>query len=105
MSNFLNVDRKTLYRYRRQMGNLEVRSCDISDEDLDQIISDSIRDTPNAGEVYIMGQLRAQNLRIPRRRLRERLNILDPIGRGTRRRTALKRREYKVKSPNSLWYL
>ncbi|CAH0560413.1 unnamed protein product [Brassicogethes aeneus] len=61
--------------------------------------------TPNAGEVYIMGSLKSRNLDIPRWRVRQQINILDPVGRALTRRTAIKRRIYKVKGANYLWHI
>ena len=79
------------------------RFTDITDNELERIIRPIVACMPNAGETYIKGSLRSRGINIPRRRLREQLNIIDPIGRELRKRKPIKRRVYNVKGPNHLW--
>ena len=79
------------------------RFTDITDNELERIIRPIVACMPNAGETYIKGSLRSRGINIPRRRLREQLNIIDPIGRELRKRKSIKRRVYNVKGPNHLW--
>lgn len=69
ISNALNVSTKTLFRHRQRL-QLEDSHLLMSDEALDNIIRQLLRNTPNAGEVYIAGGLRSLNVYIPRKRLR-----------------------------------
>lgn len=50
-----------------------------------------------------MGALKAREISIPRARLRQRLCVVDGVGRAQRERIALKRRIYNVRGPNHLW--
>lgn len=102
ISQALNISRRTLYRLRHSLAIIEPQSV-LCDEELDIIINDILTITPNIGEVYLIGALRARNVKIPRWRVRERLLLLDPIGRVLRKRKTIKRRIYKVKGSNYLW--
>jgi hypothetical protein len=72
---------------------------------LDAIIRDTLAQTSNIGETYIIGGIRSRMIYAPRWRIRERLNIVDPLGRALRRRSEIRRRVYEVKGPNSLWHI
>ena len=53
----------------------------------------------------IEGELRAEGIRVQRRRLRESVKRVDPVGRRLRRINGIKRRIYSVHSPLSLWHM
>ena len=99
----LGISERTLYRKRLELGIDMNRFTDINDNELERIIRPIVASMPNAGETYIKGSLRSRGINIPRRRLREQLNIIDPIGRELRKRKPIKRRVYNVKRPNHLW--
>ena len=104
----LHISERTLYRRRQEYGILENYS-DISDSDLDSIIMNILSNTPNAGEKLIdklvIGSLRSRNIHLQRWRIRERLNVLDPVGRAVRRSNAIHRRTYNVRGANHLWHI
>lgn len=75
----------------------------ISDNRLCRAIVDILNITPNAGEVYVVGSLRARGLIVSRNRVRGHLQMIDPVRRILRRRQAIQRRRYKVKGANYLW--
>ena len=58
---------------------------------------------PGAGETYVLGALRAQQVFVQRNRVREALQVVDPVSRAVRQTTAVIRRQYRVPGPNSLW--
>ena len=101
----LGIRERTLYRKRMELGIDMNRFTDITDNELERIICPIVACMPNVGETYIKGSLRSRGINIPRRRLREQLNIIviDPIGRELRKRKPIKRRVYNVKGPNHLW--
>lgn len=100
----LGINERTLLRRRAEFNMLENFS-DISDEDLDNHISEILRVTPFAGESLIKGSLLGRGLFVPRQRVRERLSLADAIGRPIRRRTAIRRRAYNVAAANDLWHM
>lgn len=99
----LGVSERTLYRRRAQLGMDMNKFSNITDVVLEGEIRTVLSRTPNAGETYVKGSLRSRGIKIPRWRLRNHLNVIDPIGRELRRRKPIKRRKYNVKKPNHLW--
>lgn len=74
----LGVNRATIYR-RRQIFGINTDQAyafsDISDNDLDALLTLILNNSPNAGETYVQGSLRSRGLRIQRWRVRERLQV------------------------------
>ncbi|KAL3973532.1 proto-oncogene serine/threonine-protein kinase Pim-1 [Sarotherodon galilaeus] len=77
----------------------------ISNVDLDHLITEILTHTPGSGESYISGSLRGRGIRVQRWRVRERLRIVDPVGRALRGRRAIQRRVYNVTVPNQVWHV
>ena len=110
VSRQLGVSSKTLLRRRTEYG-IEVSSnagprvtySNISHHDLCNQVQDILDILPEAGETMVIGALRSRNIHIQRRRIREAINEVDPLGRALRRTVAVVRRVYNVPSPNSLW--
>ncbi|XP_071961094.1 uncharacterized protein [Antedon mediterranea] len=98
----LHVSAKTLRRHRSHLGIPDDPYTTISDEDLDQNIVDILYLAPQSGETYVIGGLRGRRIFVPRARIRERLNIIDPVGRALRWRSTIVRRTYNVTVPNQL---
>lgn len=106
ISRMLSVNIRTLYNYRSQLGLVDYGSFTaISNEDLDHVIADILNQTPGSGETYVTGSLRGRGIRVQRWRIRERLRVIDPVGRALRRRRAIQRRVYNVSAPNEVWYV
>lgn len=102
ISNILNVSTRTLFRHRMRLNFIEPKT-NVSDEQLHAVITDILSLTPNSGERYVVGGVRARGLDVPRWRIRNQLHALDPLGRLARRRSLIIRRVYKVKGANYLW--
>lgn len=62
-----------------------------------------MRSSPSAGEVLLMGHLRAMNVHVRRWRLRQ--SIQRVAGAEACRHQAIFRRTYSVPGPNSLWHV
>lgn len=106
ISRMLSVNIRTLYNHRTQLGLVDYGSfINISNDDLDRLITEVLRQTPGSGETYITGSLRGRGIRVQRWRVRERLRIVDPVGRALRGRRAIQRRVYNVSVPNQVWYV
>ncbi|XP_054593353.2 uncharacterized protein [Nothobranchius furzeri] len=106
ISRMLSVNIRTLFNHRTQLGLVDYGSfTNISNEDLDHLINEVIRQTPGSGETYITGSLRGRGVRVQRWRVRERLRIIDPVGRSLRSRRTIQRRVYDVSVPNQLWHI
>ncbi|XP_013888677.1 uncharacterized protein LOC106536054 [Austrofundulus limnaeus] len=106
ISRMLSVNIRTLYNHRTQLGLVDYGSfINISNEALDSVISEILHQTPGSGETYITGSLRGRGIRVQRWRVRERLRIIDPVGRAFRGRRTIQRRVYNVSVPNHVWHV
>ena len=106
----MGVSAKTLQRRRFEVGLImsdRVGSrrtyTNISDEELQTTIRDVLQILPNAGETYLIGACRQRNIHVQRQRLRDAINVVDPVSRALPRSISIIRRTYSVPSPNSLW--
>ena len=99
------VSKRTIER-RLHFYHLSTRNYTvIADADLDREVQKLSISFPRCGVKMTDGRLRSQGILIQRERIRESLKRVDPVGSKLRRRMALHRREYHVKSPNALWHL
>jgi len=106
----LGVSSKTLLRRRTEYGievspntGPRVTYSNITHHDLCNQVQEILDILPEAGETMVIGALRTRNINVQRRRIREAINEVDPVGRALRRTVAVVRRVYNVPSPNSLW--
>eukprot|EP00111_Clytia_hemisphaerica_P013704 TCONS_00040304-protein len=108
----LGVSYRTLLRRRSEHGidisqvrGPRVTYTVISHEDLCSQIQEILQILPDAGETMVIGALRSRDIFVQRRRIRDAINDVDPVGRALRRTISVVRRVYNVASPNSLWHI
>ena len=77
----------------------------VTDSELEEIVQDIRRFTPNIGERRLLGVLRSRGYRVQRRRVCECLRRVDPLGTALRWRPVIYRRKYSVPTPNALWHI
>uniref|UniRef100_A0A8C6VTM3 Integrase catalytic domain-containing protein n=1 Tax=Nothobranchius furzeri TaxID=105023 RepID=A0A8C6VTM3_NOTFU len=104
-ASLLSVSRQTFYILLKDHNIPASKYVSISDEQLDTIISQIKTGHPNIGEVMLMGHLRSRDIVVQRRRLRESLHRVDPVGIQSRRRSSVVRRVYSVPHPNFIWHI
>ena len=104
------VSYKTLLRRRHQYSMTvnntsgpRITYSDISNSKLCEVVSEVLQIMPNAGETYVIGALRNRGIHVQRWRIRETINVVDPVSRALRRCRAVIRRTYNVPCPNALW--
>ena len=78
---------------------------DIDAELLDIVVQDIHRQFPNWGEKSVRGHLNSLGVRVQRWRVRESLRRVCPSAVKDRFQLAIRRREYRVPYPNSLWHI
>ncbi len=109
ISEMLGVSRKTVSRRIRQFGLLEEvpRYTEISNENIDAIVSEIYHEFPNCGIRRMKGFLHAKGMRIQWERVRASLWRVDPEGilLRTMQLNLVQRRHYSVAGPLSLWHL
>ena len=103
----LGVSESTIRRRFRKF-NLSTKCCtDVSDEELDDIVSSIKDDFQQSGYRMLTGILKAKGICVPQRRILESLRRVDLEGvilRSLKLRT-IYRRKYKVSGPGALWHI
>ena len=107
IAQILGVSRWTIHRRVRDMGLGYLGEFTlISDSELENLVADYInRHGHNSGQTYIMGYLRSLGIRVQRHRVRECIVRLSPENAMRRWGMIIRRRQYHVPWPNSLWHL
>lgn len=96
---------KAIYRRMQEFELTQMQWTRISDGELDVFVTQFIEEHLNSGYCMLIGFLRSQGINVQRRRARESLLRLDPVGIQSRLRRILHRRKYSVPGPNSLWHV
>ena len=110
-SNFRIIDIATIFdcsrrRVERRIKDLGLdRYTSISEYDLDNLVRNIVVLHSQCGEKSVLSRLRSEGVRVQRQKIRDSLHRVDPEGVMNRLRCALHRRQYTVRSPNSLWHL
>ena len=105
-SMLLQVSLSTLRRRMREYGILvRDRYSDISDEELDRIVTSIQHRNPNCGYRMMQGYLSRLGHRIQQSRIRRAMIRTDPEGVISRWCYSVQRRCYSVSSPNTLWHI
>ena len=96
---------RTIQRRMRELGMEQYCHSEISDSQLDEMVSSIVHLQPSHGIRTVQSRLRASGFTIQRDRVRESLYRVDPLGIETRLRRTLHRKTYNVLGPNSLWHI
>ncbi|CAL1671711.1 unnamed protein product [Lasius platythorax] len=106
MAKHLGCSKKTVYQklYSLNMP-IRARYAQIPDDDLKLEIVKIHEEHPNAGQTMVQAYLKAAGFHVQRYKVRQALNEIDPIGTASRWSQSIKRRTYKVATPNSLWHM
>lgn len=101
----MQVSRSTLWR-RLKVADYQIRKySDISDDELDGIISQIQREHPNCGLPMMSGFLQNRGIMVQQYRMRESVARVYPIRRMVRWQQVVSRRCYNVPGSNSLWHI
>lgn len=104
IARMFGMSSRTLRTKRQEFKDfVDFEYCDISNYELDKIVSNILQGSPNSGERMLIGALRARKLKVQRWKIRESIIRVDPVGRSMRRLSVMRRRKYNVKCPNALW--
>ncbi|XP_064395913.1 uncharacterized protein LOC135342950 [Halichondria panicea] len=105
ISGALLISRSTLWRRLKQNGYSFRNYSDISDQELEDMLTNLIQQFPNTGLPIMSGHLLSLGIHIQRRRITDMLQYIDPVGRSQRWHSVVRRRTYSVPGPNSLWHI
>lgn len=106
IAKLLGVSLSTIRRRMTEYG-LSVKSCysTLSDQELDQLVLQLKYDYPSSGYRVIDGILQSQGYRIQQNRIRSCMQRVDPNGAIVRWFDTIRRRNYQVQGPLSLWHI
>ncbi|KAF5333914.1 hypothetical protein D9758_017468 [Tetrapyrgos nigripes] len=105
LASALGIHQNTLSRYLKKY-HITAGYSAISDEDLDELVRQYRAEKPQAGVHYLRGHLRAQHgLCVQKMRIAQSIHRVDPLGSILRDYTTVKRRQYRITHPNSLWHI
>ena len=105
VANAIQVSRTTVWRRLKESGVTLQRFSDISDSELDTVISQIQRANPNCGQQLLCGYLRDRGIYVQRHRLRGSVARTDPVRTAFRWQQVISRRSYNVEKSNSLWHI
>lgn len=99
------MSRHTIYRLLKDEGRYFEIYTNISDQEVDRIVSDIKLEHPKDGEVLIAGHLQHHGIVIPRAKLRASIHRVDSDGVSAHRAQAIGRQIYHVNFPNSVLHI
>ncbi|XP_046879760.1 uncharacterized protein LOC124470086 [Hypomesus transpacificus] len=107
MAEILHVSRSTVKRRLRRLNLSQAgRFSDLSDTAMDDKVKDLVAGNDRVGPESVRAQLRAEGIRVQRRRVRDSMVRVNPRAVALRAMSQrLHRRSYCVTGPNSLWHL
>ena len=100
----LHINRSTLWRRFRGYNNSR-HYTDISDADLDHVVSDIQSTSPNIRRSLMYGYLLSRGVHVQLYHVRDSMRRVSPIECSIRWHQVLRRRQYCVPGPNSLWHI
>ncbi|CAB3991437.1 PREDICTED: uncharacterized protein LOC107331191 [Paramuricea clavata] len=106
ISNILGVSSRTVERRMSGFGlSVTGMYSGIDDMQLDELVVTATGQHPQWGIRMVKGYLQRKGIRVQWKRVRQSLLRTDPIGLMERWTRTIKRREYRVKYPLSLWHI
>jgi len=81
IARMFGMSSRTLRTKRQEFKDfVDFEYCDISNYELDEIVSNILQGSPNSGERMLIGALRARKLKVQRWKIRESIIRVDPVG-------------------------
>ncbi|XP_045182555.2 uncharacterized protein LOC123541208 [Mercenaria mercenaria] len=106
MADMLHVSQSSVKRRLRLYGlNIRQRYSTITDEQLDERVTQITRDNNALGQRMVQGMLRAEGTHVQRHRIAESLIRVNDVAVAMRWCTSIRRRVYQVSGPNALWHI
>ena len=106
IAHMLGVSVSTVRR-RMDVHGLSIRAtyATLSEDELDQLIRDVSSQFPTCGSKQMAGHLLSRGFRVQQSRIREAQRRVDPQGVIMRQLTVMRRRQYSVQAPLSLYHI
>ena len=103
----LGITTRTLYNIRLELGLVDRSDnfTDITDQDLDTLVSEIQQEMPYIGQRLVRGALRSHGVHVPIIRLQQSILHADPVNTALRWAAPVYRRSYSVVALNSLLHI
>ena len=106
MVSHYRISRPTVYKLLAEAGIIyQERYSELTDLQLDSVVREIKQSHPNAGETNVIGHLRARNFHVPRQRVRNSIDRVDPEGPSMQSSRAFRHRVYETPCPNYVWHI
>ena len=105
VSQIISISRTTLWRRFNKLGVPLGKYSSINDSELDALVAQIQRNSPNIGVTMLQGYLKSQGTNVQRHRIRGSILRVNPLRAIVRWRQSISRRSYFVPGPNSLWHI
>ena len=106
IANLIGVSVRTIHRRMSEYAlSIQATYSDLTDCELDEIVSDIHQEFPMCGYRQMSGHLQARGIRTQQHRIRESIRRTDPEGTIARKLRTINRRRYVVAAPRSLYHI
>nr|XP_018913530.1 PREDICTED: uncharacterized protein LOC109041600 [Bemisia tabaci] len=99
---FYQISRQGMYNFRKKY-QIQEPNQEVSDAELQFLISELAIELPRAGARYMKGALTTMGKKVTWKRVKDNLRQANPAATLLRRRQKIIRRKFKVKGANYLW--
>jgi hypothetical protein len=99
------ASRPTIYKLLRNTDIEHSQRFTVVNDELDRITCQIKEAHPNAGEINVIGHLRACKIRVQRQRVRASIHRVDPQGPSEWSSRNFHPRVYETPCPNYVWHL
>ncbi len=106
ISRIVGVSQRTIHRRLVEYGiSITEQYADLTDDELDDIVTGIQNDFPMCGNGQMKGHLLSRGIRVQQVRIRESQRRIDPQGTLLRHLHTINRRSYRVQAPRSLFHI
>ena len=106
IASLLGVSLRTVRRRMTEYGlSVSGLYSEISNCELDRLVSEIHSSFPNCGYRMMNGHLRQRGIHVTQARIQSSMHRVDPEGVTLRWREAIQRRKYRVSRPLALWHI
>lgn len=102
LANAIGVSEDVVRKHMKQHG-ISRAMDNITDEELDSIVADFRKESPDSGLRYLEGRIRDAEIRVQRARIRKAAKRVYGPGASIQRKAKITRREFWVDMLNALW--
>ncbi|CAH3191967.1 unnamed protein product [Porites evermanni] len=105
LSEMLGMSARTIQRRMAEYGLSSNNYSDLSEEELDRMVTEIKEQFPRAGYRQVLAILKSHGVFVREHELRDSVQRCDPLGTSLRWFATIERRQYSVRGPLELWHV